>query len=387
MATVTLSAITKSFDSVALFDGVDLKIESGEFAAFVGPSGSGKSTLLRMIAGLEEATSGTIQIDGRDVTHEEPSKRGVAMVFQNYALYPHMDVFENIAFNLRIARYSKAEIEAAVEEAARILRLDDLLRRKPSQLSGGQRQRVAIGRAIVRKPKVFLFDEPLSNLDAGLRTQMRLELETLHRTLGATMIYVTHDQTEAMTLANRIVALDYGEVKQVGTPGELYYTPDNTFVAGFIGSPRINLLSASVRESGTNGTVVAIDGLADVQVTLPHEDFAAGDEMTLGIRPEELRFVEGTTGTSDELTLEGTLTTADRLGNITYAYVDVGLDRDITVQTAGKHEIVSGAPLLLSVPVTQIHVFDKTGQRRLPVAAARPVVAGGMEADALRSDP
>lgn len=363
MAKVSFSGIKKSFGTVELFNGVDLEINSGEFAAFVGPSGSGKSTLLRMIAGLEEVTAGAIEIDDQDVTYVEPSKRGVAMVFQNYALYPHMDVFENIAFNLQISRMPKPQIKEAVMDAARILRLEELLHRKPSQLSGGQRQRVAIGRAIVRKPKVFLFDEPLSNLDAGLRTQMRLELETLHRTLGATMIYVTHDQTEAMTLANRIVALDYGEIKQVGTPAELYDQPENLFVAGFIGSPRINLLSATVLDCKDSGTSVSIDGKTDTTVTVPVIGLQRNDTITLGIRPEEFQIVEGDGSSAGDLVLTGSINTADRLGNITYAYVDVGLTSNITVQTFLKRNIQTGAPVTLSVPPDRITVFDSSGNR------------------------
>lgn len=363
MAKVSLSGIKKAFDTVELFESVDLEIKSGEFATFVGPSGSGKSTLLRMIAGLEEVNAGVIEIDGQDVTYEVPSKRGVAMVFQNYALYPHMDVFENIAFNLRISRMPKHQIKEAVMDAARILRLEELLQRKPSQLSGGQRQRVAIGRAIVRKPKVFLFDEPLSNLDAALRTQMRLELETLHRTLGATMIYVTHDQTEAMTLADRIVALDYGKVKQVGTPAELYDRPENLFVAGFIGSPKINLLAATVLDSNDAGTSVSIDGKTDTAVTVPIAGLQRDETITLGIRPEEFHFVEGDGGNANDLVLAGQINTADRLGNITYAYVDVGLTGNITVQTFLKRNILTGAPVTLSVPPDRIAVFDSSGNR------------------------
>ena len=248
MAQVLLTDLKKSYGAVELFDGVDLEISDGEFVVFVGPSGSGKSTLLRMIAGLESVTDGVIEIDGEDVTYEDPSDRGIAMVFQNYALYPHMDVFGNIAFNLRLSGLPKAEVTERVMEAARILRLDDLLDRSPAQLSGGQRQRVAIGRAIVRKPKVFLFDEPLSNLDAALRTQMRLEIERLHREIGATMIYVTHDQTEAMTLADRIVVMHGGYIQQQGTPEELFKKPANKFVAGFLGMPPMNFLDGQIED-------------------------------------------------------------------------------------------------------------------------------------------
>ncbi|RVL91643.1 ABC transporter ATP-binding protein, partial [Sinorhizobium meliloti] len=246
MSGIKLTGVSKSFGAVKVIHGVDIEIGQGEFAVFVGPSGCGKSTLLRMIAGLEETTGGEIRIDAEDVTHKEPSKRGVAMVFQSYALYPHLSVFDNMAFSLSIARRPKAEIEQKVKAAAEILRLSDYLDSKPSQLSGGQRQRVAIGRAIVREPRVFLFDEPLSNLDAELRVKMRMEIARLHRQIGATMVYVTHDQVEAMTLADRIVVLKAGVVQQTGSPLELYRNPDNMFVAGFIGSPGMNFLKARV---------------------------------------------------------------------------------------------------------------------------------------------
>ena len=241
MADLELQNVKKSYGTVDIIPGIDLAIEKGEFVVFVGPSGCGKSTLLRMIAGLEEVTSGAIRIDGKDVTHAEPADRGIAMVFQSYALYPHLTVGENIGFSLSLARRSKAEIAEAVGKAARVLQLEHLLDRKPKALSGGQRQRVAIGRAIVRNPQVFLFDEPLSNLDAALRTQMRLELTDLHTQIGATMVYVTHDQVEAMTMADKIVVLNKGHVEQVGTPMDLYRNPATPFVAGFIGSPKMNL--------------------------------------------------------------------------------------------------------------------------------------------------
>ena len=245
MATVVLNDVRKRFGTTEVIKGVDLSIAEGEFVTFVGQSGSGKSTLLRMIAGLEDVSSGSVEIGGEDVTFREPADRGIAMVFQSYALYPHMNVYQNIAFNLRLARMPEAEINERVREAAHILKLEPLLDRSPAQLSGGQRQRVAIGRSIVRQPKVFLFDEPLSNLDAALRVQMRLEIEKLHRTLGATMIYVTHDQVEAMTLADRIVALDDGVIQQVAPPMEMYARPNNLFVAGFIGSPTMNFFEAA----------------------------------------------------------------------------------------------------------------------------------------------
>ncbi|EJN05950.1 ATP-binding cassette domain-containing protein [Phyllobacterium sp. YR531] len=249
MSSVTLTQIKKSFGSVDVMNNIDLSIEKGEFCVFVGPSGCGKSTLLRLIAGLELVTSGKIVIGDRDVTHAEPSARGIAMVFQSYALYPHLTVRENIGFGLSLAKRPKAEIKAKVEAAAEALQLGHLLDRKPKALSGGQRQRVAIGRAIVRNPAVFLFDEPLSNLDAALRTQMRMELTDLHRKLGATMIYVTHDQVEAMTMADKIVVLNGGRIEQVGTPMELYNKPASPFVAGFIGSPKMNLIEGSAAEA------------------------------------------------------------------------------------------------------------------------------------------
>lgn len=363
MAQVILTDVKKSFGAVELFDGVDLEIGSGEFVVFVGPSGSGKSTLLRMIAGLETVTDGSISIDGSDVTYEEPSNRGIAMVFQNYALYPHMNVFGNIAFNLRLSRMPKDEVRSRVMEAAKILRLEDLLERTPAQLSGGQRQRVAIGRAIVRNPNVFLFDEPLSNLDAALRVQMRLEIENLHRELGTTMIYVTHDQTEAMTLADRIVALDYGEIQQVGQPEELYDRPQNTFVAGFIGSPKINFIKAEVLSSNKDSAIVGIKGLAELELELTADKLHVGDTITLGIRPEEFQISEELSSSKSVLSLKGTVVTADRLGNITYVYADVGLGHNLTVQTFEHRKIKSGGIVNLTVPANRMDVFDENGQR------------------------
>ena len=320
MAYVSLTNIKKRYGSVELFDDLNLRIRSGEFMVFVGPSGSGKSTLLRMIAGLENVTDGVIEIDNEDVTYDEPSDRGIAMVFQNYALYPHMDVYGNIAFNLRLAKMPKETVHERVLEAARILRLEELLTRSPAQLSGGQRQRVAIGRAIVRKPKVFLFDEPLSNLDAALRTQMRQEIETLHRELQATMIYVTHDQTEAMTLADRIVALDYGKIQQVGEPDELYSKPNNTFVAGFIGSPKINFLSATVtKASGQNAVVKVAGATTNNDITVKASSLATSESITLGIRPEEFHLTDDVRPT--DLILKGRVQSADRLGNLSLIHI------------------------------------------------------------------
>ena len=282
MAEVVLQDVRKSFGPVDVIHGVDLDLRHGEFVVFVGPSGCGKSTLLRLVAGLEDATSGTIRIGERDVTHTEPADRGVAMVFQSYALYPHMSVAENMGFGLRMTGHPKAEVDEKVARAASILQLEQLLDRKPKALSGGQRQRVAIGRAIVREPDVFLFDEPLSNLDAELRVDMRLQIAKLHQSMSATMIYVTHDQVEAMTLADKIVVLRAGRVEQVGSPLQLYDDPDNLFVAGFIGSPKMNFLPGTV--TGTRAVRIAD---YDVEVAVPvREPLAAGRAVMLGIRPE-----------------------------------------------------------------------------------------------------
>lgn len=369
MAQVSLTKVKKSFGAVELFEHLDLEVQSGEFVAFVGPSGSGKSTLLRMIAGLEDVTDGSIQIDGTDVTYDEPSERGIAMVFQNYALYPHMDVFGNIAFNLRLAGRAKDEVHERVMEAARILKLEDLLTRSPAQLSGGQRQRVAIGRAIVRKPKVFLFDEPLSNLDAALRTQMRLEIERLHRNIGATMIYVTHDQTEAMTLADRIVVLDYGEIQQIGTPDELYNAPLNTFVAGFIGSPKINFIPATVVEASNLSATVTVDGTVNTRVLVSAGHLKPGDSIKLGIRPEDFQL--SSQAEQGHLALHGRVETADRLGNITYGYVDAGLTINLTVQTFLSRNIKTGAEVTMTVSPDRIDVFNSDGIRCSPTKKYR----------------
>jgi ABC-type sugar transport system ATPase subunit len=301
-SSVVLKDIRKSFGAVDVIKGVNLTVEPGEFCVFVGPSGCGKSTLLRLISGLEEATSGVIEIGGKDVTDAEPSARGIAMVFQSYALYPHLSVRDNIGFGLSLAKLPKAQIKAKVEAAAAALKLTDYLDRKPKALSGGQRQRVAIGRAIVRDPKVFLFDEPLSNLDAALRAQMRIELSDLHRKLGATMIYVTHDQVEAMTMADKIVVLNAGRIEQVGSPMDLYNAPVSPFVAGFIGSPKMNLY--------------------------PGE--AAGERCgTYGIRPEHLRL------TNDAPRWTGTVRHVERLGADTVIYLNVPVLGEMVVRTDG----------------------------------------------------
>jgi multiple sugar transport system ATP-binding protein len=291
MAGLRLQELKKNFGPVEVIKGVDLEIADGEFVVFVGPSGCGKSTLLRMIAGLEEISAGGLFIDSKRCNDMEPRERGIAMVFQSYALFPHLTVFENMSFGLTLSRTPKAEIAARVGEAARILKLEPLLGRKPAQLSGGQRQRVAIGRAIVRKPTVFLFDEPLSNLDAALRMDMRMEIARLHQELGITVIYVTHDQTEAMTLADKIVVLDGGVVQQIGAPIDLYLKPANRFVAGFIGSPKMNFLDVTVTGVSAGEATVASSTVAPV--TVAARGFAAGDRAVLGVRPQSLRLVPG----------------------------------------------------------------------------------------------
>ncbi|HTN64437.1 MAG TPA: sn-glycerol-3-phosphate ABC transporter ATP-binding protein UgpC, partial [Devosia sp.] len=303
-----LRQVRKSFGPMEVIHGVDLVVGEGEFVVFVGPSGCGKSTLLRMIAGLEEVTDGEIEIGGRDVTDLDPSQRGIAMVFQSYALYPHMSVRENLGFGLSMANVPKAEIATHVEAAAKVLKIEPLLDRRPGQLSGGQRQRVAIGRAIVRKPQVFLFDEPLSNLDAELRVSMRIEIARLHRDLGNTMVYVTHDQTEAMTLADKIVVLRDGVIEQVGTPRDVYENPANTFVAGFIGSPRMNLIEAEWH----GATTISAGG---AEIAVPEGISPSGSGVTVGLRPEHLVLSSPTSGG-----LAATVDFCEYLGGTRYLY-------------------------------------------------------------------
>ena len=318
MSGVTLSNITKKYGEVQVIHGIDLAIKDGEFCVFVGPSGCGKSTLLRMVAGLEDTTGCAISIGTRDVTREDPARRGVAMVFQTYALYPHMTVQENMGFGLRMNGYPKHEIAQKVAEASRILKLDDYLKRKPAALSGGQRQRVSIGRAIVRGPEVFLFDEPLSNLDAELRVEMRVEIARLHKEIGATMIYVTHDQVEAMTLADKIVVLRDGVIEQVGAPMDLYRDPDNKFVAGFIGSPAMNFLSAVVKNGAVD--VPGLESAVDLPVTLPSD----GTAVEIGLRPEHL--------TLDPKGRTHRIDMTESLGGVSYAYLKGATGERIVVE-------------------------------------------------------
>jgi multiple sugar transport system ATP-binding protein len=330
MGALTLKAVTKSFGTVDVIKGVDLTVQEGEFCVFVGPSGCGKSTLLRIIAGLEDATAGEVAIDGRRVNEVPPAKREIAMVFQSYALYPHLTVRDNMGLALKQVGVSRAEITASVDRAADMLALGPLLDRRPAELSGGQRQRVAIGRAIVRRPKLFLFDEPLSNLDAALRVATRIEIARLHRQLGATMIYVTHDQVEAMTLADRIVVLRAGKVEQVGAPMELYNDPANTFVAGFIGSPQMNFLKAG-----------ALGMRSD----------------TMGVRPEHIAI------SRDAGQIEGTVSHVEKLGGETLVYVNTAAQGLLTVRLFGEHDYPVDQAAFLTPDQGRAFHFNADGQR------------------------
>jgi multiple sugar transport system ATP-binding protein len=357
MATVQLNQIRKSFDALEIIKGVDLTIHDRELTVFVGPSGCGKSTLLRLIAGLEDITSGDLLIDGERVNDVPPARRGLALVFQSYALYPHMNVEENMSFSLKLAGVSKEERKRKVLEAAHILNLETYLDRKPKELSGGQRQRVAIGRAIVRNPRVFLFDEPLSNLDAALRVRMRLELTKLHHQLGATMIYVTHDQVEAMTMADRIVVLRAGIIEQVGTPMELYHHPRNLFVAGFIGSPRMNFLEATVRQTDANGTMLELGQARTLRVPLFKHDLNAGDKLTIGIRPEHLRVV-----TPDEGSLAAKVQVVEHLGSESYIYLEARSGESLTLRVNGESTVQPDQEVHLGFDATFLHFFDAAGE-------------------------
>ncbi|WP_445503880.1 ABC transporter ATP-binding protein [Microvirga sp. G4-2] len=361
MADVVLKNVRKSFGRARVIHGVDLDIKDGEFIVFVGPSGCGKSTLLRLIAGLEDITSGDIFIGGQRVNDLAPAKRGIAMVFQSYALYPHMSVYDNMAFGLELAKSSRAQIDAKVREAARMLQIENLLDRKPRQLSGGQRQRVAIGRAIVRDPKVFLFDEPLSNLDAALRVQTRIEIAKLHTDTRATMIYVTHDQVEAMTLADRIVVLNAGRIEQVGTPLELYHRPANLFVAGFIGSPQMNFITCAVSHVGSDGVQVQLPNASMITVPVSSDGVHVGETVTLGIRPDHVQI-------SAQGTFTGRIELVEELGENHLLYVDFGRDRHLTIREPGdaRHEVGQEVSLLLAPEAC--HLFRESGEA-LPLLA------------------
>ncbi|MGE6528334.1 ABC transporter ATP-binding protein [Pseudomonas sp. NPDC077382] len=356
MADLKIQNLKKGFDGNEIIKGIDLDIRDREFVVFVGPSGCGKSTLLRLIAGLEEVSHGKIELDGRDITDLSPAKRDLAMVFQTYALYPHMTVRKNMSFALDLAGADKKEVASKIEAAARTLELEPLLERKPRQLSGGQRQRVAIGRAIVRNPKVFLFDEPLSNLDAALRVQMRLELSRLHQELQATMIYVTHDQVEAMTLADKVVVLNGGRIEQVGSPMELYHSPANLFVAGFLGTPKMGFLKGRISRADAAGCEVELEAGGRLYLPLGGGALATGDPVTLGIRPEHLnRGEEG----NCQLTVKADV--SERLGSDTYCHVNTQTGEPLTMRIRGDFSPRYGESLTLTLDAAHCHLFDSGG--------------------------
>jgi len=363
MADIRMRNVCKAFKDVRVIERVDLDIEDGEFAVFVGPSGCGKSTLLRLVAGLEDITSGEMTIGGKKVNNVPPSQRGVAMVFQSYALYPHMTIFDNMAFGLKLAKEDGGEIKNRVEWAAKILQMEHLLARLPKELSGGQRQRVAIGRAIVRKPGVFLFDEPLSNLDAALRVQTRIEISKLHHDLGASMIYVTHDQVEAMTLADKIVLLNAGKavieegsVAQIGPPLELYHHPVNLFVAGFIGSPKMNFLPGKLAGAESGLAAVTLSDGATVRAAVDASSAKPGDAVTLGIRPEHVTLGGGNS-------VQAEVAYVEHLGESSFIYTQVkGTTNHVIVRQEGDTAAKMGDQLTLALTPQHCHLFDERGR-------------------------
>ncbi|MFC5585309.1 ABC transporter ATP-binding protein [Nitratireductor kimnyeongensis] len=362
MTALDLKNIQKSYGATKVIHGIDLKIEDGEFIVFVGPSGCGKSTLLRMIAGLENITGGDMFIGGERVNDIPPSQRGIAMVFQSYALYPHMTVYDNMAFGMKIAKAPKEEIDKRVQAAAEILQLTPYLNRLPKALSGGQRQRVAIGRAIVRNPKVFLFDEPLSNLDAALRVATRIEIAKLKSSMPeTTMIYVTHDQVEAMTLADRIVVLSSGHIEQVGAPIELYEKPANLFVARFIGSPAMNIQPARVERTGHN-TLISLGG-RETMIPIPSPETLSGTRCHFGVRPEDLRIADG-----ENFLFEGDVHFVERLGEVTNVYLHVkDVDDAIVVKVAGIQKYTKGERLRITAAPEKMHLFTEEGRSFLHI--------------------
>ncbi|MBL0086725.1 MAG: sn-glycerol-3-phosphate ABC transporter ATP-binding protein UgpC [Ideonella sp.] len=367
MADVRLVKVQKSYGDVQVLKDINLHVRDGEFMVFVGPSGCGKSTLLRSIAGLEEITGGTLSIGDKVVNEVPPAERGIAMVFQSYALYPHMNLYENMAFGLQLAKVPKDEIDRQVKHAAKILNIEHLLQRKPKDLSGGQRQRVAIGRAIVRKPEVFLFDEPLSNLDAALRVRMRYEFAKLHEDLKSTMIYVTHDQVEAMTLADRIVVLSAGKIEQVGSPLELYEHPDNLFVAGFIGSPRMNFIAAELVDAGASRATVRLQGGGLIRCAVNGQALKPGAKLTLGVRPEHLE----PAGVGTDNRIEMAVTFVESLGSTTHAYGDFpGVEEQLTCELDGATRVKGGQTLGLVIPEHRAYLFDDKGLACRRIAAA-----------------
>ena len=370
MSHVELKNVDKFYGSYHALRSVNLSVEKGEFIVMVGPSGCGKSTTLKSIAGLEKTNGGQIWINGRDVTREEPGDRGIAMVFQSYALYPHMTVAENMGFGLKMAKRPKAEIDQAVKRAADILRISDQLDKRPKELSGGQRQRVAIGRAITRSPEVFLFDEPLSNLDAALRTQMRVELSTLHQRLGSTMIYVTHDQVEAMTMASRIVVFNKGIIEQQGAPLSLYHNPDNQFVAGFLGAPRINFVEATLKAVRDGVAEVTLTGSStSLQIPVVSEArLEQGVKVMVGVRPEAFAVGEVPDAA---ITIDGRVKLIEQLGRETILYVDggglstIGSEsgtRNFTIQTGIASTFFAGQDVRVSAPTSALYLFGPDGK-------------------------
>jgi ABC-type sugar transport system ATPase subunit len=359
MSNLNIEHLYKRYGPATVLDDINLSIETGEFVVLVGPSGCGKSTLLRMIAGLDGASGGDIHIAGKLVNNLAPAERGIAMVFQSYALYPHMNVRKNMTFGLKFTGVPAAEREKRVAEAARMLRLEELLERHPRDLSGGQRQRVAIGRAIVREPAVFLFDEPLSNLDAALRVSTRVEIANLHRLLKATIVYVTHDQVEAMTLADRIVVMNKGRIEQVGKPLDLYYAPANLFVAGFIGSPAMNFFAAKVESVAGGRAHVAGTGFQNLD--LPAASLKVGDALTIGVRPEHL-----TRGADGPFVAEGVVELVERLGESSFAHVRRADDKLFVAEVRGRETPAPGEKTTLVAKAADVHVFDAAG---LSVAA------------------
>jgi ABC-type sugar transport system ATPase subunit len=356
VANISINTINKYYGDVHVIKDISLEIKSQSFTVLVGPSGCGKSTMLRMIAGLEDINSGTISIDGQVVNDLPPKQRNIAMVFQSYALYPHMTVFDNMAFGLKLEKRSKDEINERVHEAARILQIEDYLQRKPKQLSGGQRQRVAIGRAITRKPKVFLFDEPLSNLDAALRVQMRVELAKLHDQLNATMVYVTHDQTEAMTLADDVVVMDEGIVSQNGSPMDMYNNPKNLFVGGFIGSPKMNIISSKILSSNDNSTEVDLFGSSKIFIQKTSNNSTDGDAIHIGIRPEHLLVNQDA-----DASWESKVFVVEKLGSGTFLYLEKD-GEPLVVETGGDSKIKVGDTVKVGFTASRCHLFGKDKQ-------------------------
>jgi multiple sugar transport system ATP-binding protein len=379
MAAISMRSVNKAYGKTRVIENVNLDVDEGEFAVFVGPSGCGKSTLLRMVAGLEDITSGDLSIGGKRVNDLPPSQRGVAMVFQSYALYPHMTVYENMAFGLKLAKTDNQTIDQRVRNAGRILQLEHLLERLPKELSGGQRQRVAIGRAIVREPRVFLFDEPLSNLDAALRVQTRMEIARLHSSLSASMIYVTHDQVEAMTLADKILLLNAGEavltegsVAQIGAPLELYHQPQNLFVAGFIGSPKMNFIKGELQGSSGGKATVKTAGGALVEADLEVGGANGSRQVTLGIRPEHTEIV-GSEVSGIGVT-EGKVAYLEQLGEASYIYLDMaGLTegQHVIVRQEGDTSVNEGDTVHIRMASQNCHLFNEQGKafkRRIDVS-------------------